>query len=379
MFLAACTVLESVLAGNICKQTLHHQIVLALVGALYAVLFLSALEIKRLKEEWLFEKLGDYRRLVVFYCTGGVLAILFLFLPEFVRPMALLSMVVSTVVSPIFGMVSGMFHCTVYILCGSQDMYALLCMMLLLLCGCFAPSFLEKREHFRWGMAYLFLFALATVLIFSCLASGRLNRDWVIYALCNGILTASAAAWLYRICLTRPKEPREHAMKRVLSDKFGLVKEIERFSRADYEHARKVSAISENCARVVDADPYIAAAGGFYYRLGRMEGEPSVENGVALARINYLPKEIIEILKEYNGEKKLPSTVESAIVHIVDSVVAKFDVLDKSALSSSWNQDFIVYQILNENSSAGLYDKSGLGMNMYLKIRDYLVEEAKLL
>ena len=100
---------------------------------------------------------------------------------------------------------------------------------------------------------------------------------------------------------------------------------------------------------------------------------------MTLARINYLPKEIIEILKEYNGEKELPSTIESAIIHIVDSVVAKFDVLDKGTLSSAWNQDIIVYQTLNENSAAGLYDKSGLGMNMYLKIRDYLIKEAKLL
>ncbi len=104
-----------------------------------------------------------------------------------------------------------------------------------------------------------------------------------------------------------------------------------------------------------------------------------MENGVALARLNYLPREVIEILKEYNGEKKKPSTVESAIVHLVDSVVAKFDVLDKSTLSSTWNQDIIVYQTLNENSSAGLYDQSGLGMNMYLQIRDYLIKEAKLL
>ena len=109
-----------------------------------------------------------------------------------------------------------------------------------------------------------------------------------------------------------------------------------------------------------------------------MEGEPYVENGVALAKSNHLPKEIIEILQEYNGEQKFPSTLESAIVHIVDSVVAKFDVLDKETLSSSWNQDILVYQTLNENSASGLYDKSGFSMNMFLKIRDYLIKEADL-
>ena len=146
----------------------------------------------------------------------------------------------------------------------------------------------------------------------------------------------------------------------------------------DYEHARKVSEIAGNCAKLVGADPEVAAAGGFYYRLGRMVGVPYVENGVALAKSNNLPREVVGILREYNGEQKLPSTLESAIVHIVDSVVAKFDVLDKTTLSSSWNQDILVYQTLNENSASGLYDKSGFSMNMFLKIRDYLIKEAAL-
>lgn len=99
---------------------------------------------------------------------------------------------------------------------------------------------------------------------------------------------------------------------------------------------------------------------------------------MALARSNHLPREIVGILREYNGEQQLPSTLESAIVHIVDSVVAKFDVLDRATLSSSWNQDMLVYQTLNENSASGLYDQSGFSMNMFLKIRDYLIKEAEL-
>ena len=164
-----------------------------------------------------------------------------------------------------------------------------------------------------------------------------------------------------------------------MRDDFGLVQEVQKFSKMDYNHAIKVSIISENCAKIAGADPDLAAAAGFYYRLGRMAGEPYVENGVALAKSNRLPMEVIEILREYNGEQALPSTLESAIVHIVDSVVAKFDVLDKTTLSSSWNQDILVYQTLNENSASGLYDKSGFSMNMFLKIRDYLIKEAHLL
>ena len=39
----------------------------------------------------------------------------------------------------------------------------------------------------------------------------------------------------------------------------------------------------------------------------------------------------------------------------------------------------VIYQTLNDFSAKGIYDRSGLGMNMFLKIREYLVNEKELL
>ena len=71
----------------------------------------------------------------------------------------------------------------------------------------------------------------------------------------------------------------------------------------------------------------------------------------------------------------LPSSIESAIVHIADCLVTKFDLLDKDTFSSTWNRDIVVYQTMNEKSAEGLYDRSGLTMNQFLKIRELLVKE----
>ena len=45
---------------------------------------------------------------------------------------------------------------------------------------------------------------------------------------------------------------------------------------------------------------------------------------------------------------------------------------------SQWNKEMIIYQTLNEFSSSGIYDVSGLGMNQFLKIREYLTKEESL-
>ena len=84
---------------------------------------------------------------------------------------------------------------------------------------------------------------------------------------------------------------------------------------------------------------------------------------------------IITILSEYNGEQKLPSSRESAIVHMVDACLKKIEMLNEHNLSTSWNQDMVIYQTLNELSATGMYDESGLSMNQFLKVRELLVRE----
>lgn len=76
----------------------------------------------------------------------------------------------------------------------------------------------------------------------------------------------------------------------------------------------------------------------------------------------------------------MPSTIESAIVQIVDRMIKKLEALEKtSKIASGWNKEMVIYQTLNEFSAQGLYDQSGLSMNMFLKIREYLVKEEALL
>ena len=55
------------------------------------------------------------------------------------------------------------------------------------------------------------------------------------------------------------------------------------------------------------------------------------------------------------------------------------EALEKtSKIAGGWNKEMVIYQTLNEFSAQGLYDQSGLSMNMFLKIREYLVKEEAL-
>ena len=126
---------------------------------------------------------------------------------------------------------------------------------------------------------------------------------------------------------------------------------------------------------MLGVDEKLARAGGFYYRVGKLEGEPFIENGVQLAQNNCFSERLVAILAEYNGVNRRPSFTESAIVQIADMIVTKFDLLDKDTFSSGWNREIVIYQTMNEKSAEGLYDESGLSMNQFLTIREALVKE----
>ena len=118
----------------------------------------------------------------------------------------------------------------------------------------------------------------------------------------------------------------------------------------------------------------MASAAGFYYRLGKWQGGPPIEKGVQMATRLCFPEELIQILREYNCTDELPSTPESALVHIIDGVLLKIEQSGEAG-TSQWNKEILINQTMNDFSSAGLYDKSGLSINTFIKIREWLLKE----
>lgn len=372
-------VLTSVICGALAKLQIGSYLALIFCSIIFLTIFVLEIEIYRLKKGWFHEKSSNYVRITISHSVCCLAVIVFWFLPDYAAPLLVLAVVMTTVTSSFLGMMSGIFYVVVLNIARNWSTYELLWALFLLSCGIVMSEFFKEEDNRKWAVLVTIISTLGATVIFSYLETGKLQPNMISYGVCNGIISAIAAVYLDCWLKERMSHTREHELERIISEEFSLVQSVKIFSKADYEHARKVSAIAGECAKRIGVNPYVAAAGGFYYRIGRMEGEPYVENGVMLAKSNYFPMQVVQILSEYNGEKNLPSTVESAIVHIVDNVVAKFEVLDKNTLSSSWNQDILVYQTLNENSAAGLYDKAGFSMNMFLKIRDYLIKEAHLL
>ncbi len=373
------------LAGMSCFFAIYHKFTIDQILAVvffHCILFpilILFLESERKKGHLLKNETTCYTLLLYTFVLSAVAYLIFIFLPAYTAPVMIPAFFLTLVTNPTVGIVIGMYFNIFLGMISESSFYELAAYLILTLFGSLL-SILFEKEKYRIQMAVLVIAVSVSIPgLMYFIGSYDKNTYVIVLSGISGVVSAAIFLLLYEKVAVRAGTERDRSLTDIIAPEFPLAKEIREYSDVDYLHACNVSKIAYQCALQVGADPDVAAAAGFYYRVGKLEGEPFVENGVLLAKQNNFPPKVITILSEYNGERYLPSSRESAIVHMVDAVIAKFEFLDKDTLSNTWNHSILVYQTLDEISSKGIYDESGLSMNQFLKIREYLVKGVKLI
>lgn len=317
----------------------------------------------------------SFGRIAVGFFLCCVLMLVISFLPEFFRPVMLFPLIMVAFSNESIGFMTGLFLNILLAMTTGGSFHELLAYTILIIIGCVLTKALQKQEY-RVMIGMLLL--CSNVLfpsIFCYWTNESITPTQLGYAVMNGIITAIYAILIYPKNKLKTEQEIAYHYESILADDYSQVHEIKNYSLAEYRHARKVSDIAYKYAVALGLKADLAAAAGFYYRLGRLEGDPVVENGVKKANELCFPEALVQILKEYNGEKSLPSTPESALIHIIDGVLIKVELLNEQVGTSQWNREVLIHQTLNEFSTAGLYDKSGLSINAFIKIRELLAKE----
>lgn len=377
--MSAATILFTTAAAFIRGQYLDEWIVLVIINLVFLALWFFLLEHCRMKRSIAGNRETSYQRIFAGYLASlGVTAVC-LVLPEFSRPVMLSAILMLGVGNIELSLCSGLFFCSLLgFLCGGTiqefSMY-----ILLVLIGAVAADAAENSKKQFWYEWFAGMAGMLLPVLFYYLTYREISARIMVSAVADGVVVFLFLHLCYRKLADARNAEVDEVMVDITDESYPLARELANFSKADYRHARRVMLVAARCAAVVGADEHVCSAAGMYYRIGVLEGVPLAKNGVKMAQKACFPEKVIRIIGEYNGEEALPSTIESAIVHMVDGLLKKLEVLDEDTVGSNWNQDMVIYQTLNEYSAAGLYDRSGLSMNMFLKIREYLVNEEALL
>lgn len=366
------------LCGLLHNARIDQLIVWCFICSVCVVCFGVYVEYERLHEGTCMDMGNDYAMLTFVYLVGMAGACVAAFFPAYTAPVMAIGILCNGTFSTKIGAAMGVYFAVLAaVFCGT-GLYTMAAYVTLAVVSIFlAELALDGRLRIWVGMLII---SLSVVLPVCCcyLDTHMLQPQVIMITLPGSILTLLVVHILPGL-RNRVQTEEEIGLDTIMDRQYHLQKMIEKYSSVDYDHALRVSRLAAKLAGELGADEKLTMAGGFYYRIGKLEGEPFIENGVRIAQQNCFPERLVQILEEYNGINRAPGTLESAIVQISDMIVTKFDLLDKDTFSAGWNRDIVIYQTMNEKSSEGLYDHCGLSMNQFLKIRELLVKEEILL
>lgn len=350
------------------------------IVTVFFVLFVFLLEHSRAGNRISGNRQTDFTKIMVGYTGSAAVIFAGSYLPEFLKPVIIVPILMSALSTPEISMCTGIFFDVLLGLSAGFSVQELTLCCLMTLLGCIVADAIEDGRYQFWYQMIILLISVLLPGLFYYFSYQEVKMTLFLYGAIQGVILVYLILLFHRRIVNFRNSEVAGLIGRMLDDSYPLARELLQYYKVEYHHGRRVSALAGKCAAAVNADADICAAAGFYYRIGIMEGEPLGESGARIAQKHCFPEEVIQIIYEYNGEQSLPSTMESAIVHMVDGLVKKLEALNRQeTMSSEWNQDMVIYQTLNEFSAQGLYDRSGLSMNMFLKIREYLVKEETLI
>lgn len=348
---------------------------LLFMDTIFIMIFIFELEYERRMEKLGGNTQTNFMRLAIIFSLCAVLTYGMTFLPEFCKPVILIPILMCAVSNSTMAMAVGFFYDIILSIASGENYYALLALCLLTLLGGVLAEALKKREY-RLKISLLILFLNIMIPgIFYYLSYKEMDNQCYFYGIANGVISALAAYLGFGKVWEETKYEMDNQLLDIVSDDYSEVKALKNYSMLEYRHAKKVSEVAFRCAKEVGCDENLCLAAGFYYRMGRWQGEPYNENAMKKAHSLCFPASVVQILSEYYGEEHVPSTPESALVHMVDALVKKIDIMHENVGKSQWNRDILIYQTLNEFSTTGIYDRSGLSMNQFLRAREFLAKE----
>lgn len=345
---------------------------------LFVLIYIFELEYERKSSHIADNPQTSFVRLAVTYIVCSILIAGMTYLPEFFRPVMLIPIIICAVSNVTIAVSVGIFWDILLTLSTGDSFYALASFVVMTTLGAVLAQGLKEKKYRIWiSLLYLFISLIVPIVLYY-LAYKEIVKQVFYYGLANGVVTSLVAFYAFGRLWSSTKAEKGDRYLDIVSEDYSEVKALKDFSMIEYRHAKKVSDVAYACAKETGYDANLCLAAGFYYRMGRWIGEPYIANAVQKAQTLCFPEPMIRILSEYYGQENKPSTPESALIHMVDALLIKLEAMELDVERSRWNREMFIYQTLNEFSSSGIYDESGMSMNQFLNVREYLAKEGVL-
>lgn len=252
-------------------------------------------------------------------------------------------------------------------------------MMVLLLTGIIgAVLFFNLNRSFRYaGSLFAFLTAVLVCygLFFVITRDGSDFGDALLYigiqlfSVLIGLLILLKVLGNYCIY-------RDDNVFAVINDpEYGLLVQLKELNKDAYFHAIHTAYLSEKVARRIGIDSALTKAGGYYHRIGLLQGKDTIQNTILVGAANHFPQALIRLLKEYGIKNTKNVSKEAAVVQISDVVVSSISYMFQKDKNAVLSYDKIVDVILKKKIESGDFDHCQLTMEELSEIKKCFAEE----
>lgn len=166
----------------------------------------------------------------------------------------------------------------------------------------------------------------------------------------------------------------EDFYKRINNPEYKLLARLKKTNKEVYMNAVHTAYLSEKISQKIDINTALAKAGGYYHRIGVLEGEDTLANTLKVGRECRFPQSLMKLLTEYGDKKCRGISKEAAVVQLSDAIVSRISfrfVKDKYAVL---NYEEIIDETIREKMRRRDWRDSELTVDELCKIREGLVE-----
>lgn len=371
-----CGLLWTFLSGYLHKISdfvLYRNLVLAVFMALLIIFVYLEADRKKLLFSWNNRHMGRFTFLVCLFMAflAGMGEVPYLAAPVFAGA------VILTVFSGSYcGLVSYSAMVLQYCILNGLDVAQVIVLLLTGLTG--ALLFMSLDRNLRYGGILFACLAgdfICYSLFFVMMREGQALGDALLY---TGIRLFSALIVLLivlkilgTVCIYRD----DKMLSEINQPDYKLLVELKGVSKQAYFHAIHTAYLCEKLARRIEADVPLAKAGGFYIKIGMLEGEDTIRNTIQVASKNKFPSALVRLLKEYGIKNMKRVSKEAVIVQLSDAMIATISFLFNKDKNASLNYEKIIDIIIKKKMDSGDFEHCDLTMEELCEIKKGFLEE----
>lgn len=165
----------------------------------------------------------------------------------------------------------------------------------------------------------------------------------------------------------------ENELDRILDNECELILRLQKYSKDIYEHSMLVSELSDKAGMYFQLNSKLTKACGLYHEIGRIVGNDYIKEGVNLCKEYNFPEEVISIIKEQNGRYQKPSSMESVIVMLSESVVTTIEYVKKRPEKSTLSMSKIIENVFNNRLNNGMLDGVSMNIKDYNRLKEFYI------